>query len=132
MEEQQRKQISAYVRLSDSNVASGATPIGNAVAHPIEPTMQSFENSKTTLDHKGLEDSSRPQRTRRQIQLQRLKHSSHYKDLKINLSTKRFEVHWIEGSSDYSKAILITWRTNLVQAVNKAYSFHHPDRKSVV
>ena len=28
--------------------------------------------------------------------------------------TKRFNVLWIEGSSDHSKAILITWRTNLV------------------
>src|ERR1041385_8195242 len=58
MEERQRKQISAYVRLSDSNVASGATPIRSAVAHPIKHTVQSFD---------GLEDSSRSQRTRTQL-----------------------------------------------------------------
>src|ERR1041385_1909801 len=60
MKERQRKQISAYVQLSDSNVASGANPIGSAVTHPIEPTVQSFD---------GLEDSSRPQRTRRQLSI---------------------------------------------------------------
>ena len=29
------KIFSSYARLYDSNVASGATPIGSAVAHPI-------------------------------------------------------------------------------------------------
>src|SRR4051812_3141535 len=56
----------------------------------------------------------------------RLKDRSHCKGLKHSSRTRRSSsiqktrVHWIEGNSHYSKAILITWRTNLVTKTQSA------------
>src|SRR4051812_20326005 len=71
--EQQRKQIIAYVRLYNSNVASGATPIGSAVAHPIESTAQDSSHHKGshTVSHHKDSQTVLITRTRRQFLITR-------------------------------------------------------------
>ena len=85
---------------------------------------------KTALGCKGVEDSSRTPRTRKQLSVAEGSKTNSITKAQAQVHVakdhfqykKRFKVHWIEGSSDYSKAILITWRTNLgtkAQAADK-------------
>ena len=94
----------AYVRLYKSNVASGATPIGSAAAHPIEQTTQTLE---------GFKKSSHPKDPKEAFRGKYLKDKSHYKGVEenfhykgsntvcIQVSIQRTRVHWIEGISYY-------------------------------
>ena len=116
----------AYDRFYNSNVASGATPIGSAVAHPIESTVQRLKNITKTPGQftvQGLEDITR---TRGQSSLQRklslLEDNSHYKD---SSTLDRRQLSLLEGNPHQ----MDSWRTNLVTkdtSRQKDYSINHP------
>ena len=89
---------------------------------------------------KGLEDNSRLQKdSNTALICKGLEDRFHYKDsstVRITrtqrpFSVEKTRVHWIEGSSDYSKSILITWRTNLVTKMKQPTRLQHQSPKEL-
>src|SRR4051812_10828137 len=76
----------------------------------------------------GLEDSSHRTRLKDISHCKGLEHSSR---TRRSISIQKIRVHWIEGGSHYSKAILTTWRTNLVTKNKQPTRLQHQSSKEL-